>query len=386
MSVKYTEPRDFIQHINNSLVTQYLKQNYKKDFPVKENEDKEDLADRFIEFTHSLDERTRDQIYVELEYINELSSERHISAICNYHSDIDRQNDIEKFAKNNDERALVLYMKYKEQFDSYYARANIQSLKLKELQLPLNLPVDNFKDDHKVKELEQGIQKIYSTSLKGEKCKVKQFEDNKKIIVRAYIEDLPTRDTVFKGDKLDEKHVRKPVFDVIFVYTPALSLLGVKALGGREIVESLQRLFCKTMFDITTIDTNEVRYKIAETKDIINMKLVAKPEYGIERSYIKSIKLKKKGIPHKILIEVGGKENYQGTDGINAVLKELNLDLNDGWEPESIKIGIYFKKFGKGKRNQVTVAITPPNTCDLKNREQDDVVRKLLKDWGILLK
>ena len=28
-------------------------------------------------------------------------------------------------------------------------------------------------------------------------------------------------------------------------------------------------------------------------------------------------------------------------------------------------------------------SFTPPNTCDLKNRPQDDTVRKLLKDWGI---
>jgi hypothetical protein len=42
-----------------------------------------------------------------------------------------------------------------------------------------------------------------------------------------------------------------------------------------------------------------------------------------------------------------------------------------------------FKQIGKGRRKQVTVSITPPNSCDLKNRSQDDTVRKLLKDWGI---
>ena len=48
-------------------------------------------------------------------------------------------------------------------------------------------------------------------------------------------------------------------------------------------------------------------------------------------------------------------------------------------------ITIVFKQTGKGRRKQVQVSITPPNTCDLKNRPQDDVVRKLLKDWGIYM-
>ena len=88
-------------------------------------------------------------------------------------------------------------------------------------------------------------------------------------------------------------------------------------------------------------------------------------------------------MPHKLYIEVGGKDKYSGTDAVQGILKELNLDKNTGWEPENIKITVVFKQTGKGRRKQVSVSITPPNTCDLKNRPQDDTVRKLLKDWGI---
>jgi len=44
---------------------------------------------------------------------------------------------------------------------------------------------------------------------------------------------------------------------------------------------------------------------------------------------------------------------------------------------------VVFKQSGPGKRKQVSVIVAPPNTCTLKNREQDDIVRKLLRDLGI---
>ena len=113
------------------------------------------------------------------------------------------------------------------------------------------------------------------------------------------------------------------------------------------------------------------------------MNLVANASYGVERAYLKSIRLKNIGVPHKLYIDVGGKEQYSGTDAVQKILKELHLDRSTEWEPESIKITVVFKQIGRGRRKQVSVSITPPNTCDLKNRPQDDIVRKLLKDWGI---
>jgi hypothetical protein len=99
--------------------------------------------------------------------------------------------------------------------------------------------------------------------------------------------------------------------------------------------------------------------------------------------YLKSIRLKNKGVPHKLYIDVGGKAQYSGTDAVQQILKELRLDASNEWEPEGIKITVVFKQASKGRRKQVSVTITPPNTCDLKNRPQDDTVRKMLKDWGI---
>ncbi len=384
MSSHYSDPKDFVLHISGELISEYLKKLHNIDFPLgKKKETREECADRFIEFINTQSGILRDTVFMELEYVNSLSSENHISALCNSSPDINREEEIEKRANTYDERALLIFIYHQKDFDDYYSRANIQELGVKELSLPTIVEVSEINERSKIETFETKVQNVYRKSLKGEKCKIKVFQDDEKLILRAYLEDLPTRDTVFDGIKLDEKHIRKPVFDVVFVYTPELKMLGVRALGGKPVMSELQKLFCAHFLGIQNINTEAERYSLATVTDLANLNLVAEASYGVERVYLKSIRLKNKGVPHKLYIDVGGKEQYTGTDAVQKILKELRLDTSKEWEPESIKITVVFKQVGRGRRKQVSVTITPPNTCDLKNRPQDNVVRKLLKDWGI---
>ncbi len=83
---------------------------------------------------------------MEFEYINSLSSENHISALCNQSPDINREEVIEKRAENNDERALLAYINYADDFDEYYSRANIENSAVKELTLPKTVPLSDITD------------------------------------------------------------------------------------------------------------------------------------------------------------------------------------------------------------------------------------------------
>ena len=385
MASNYSDPRDFVMHISAPIIAEYLSKRHSVNFPLgKKDESREECADRFIDFIHKQNERLQDEVFMELEYINSLSSENHIKALCDTFSEIDREDVIEKDSTTYDERALRAFTHYPQQFDEYYGKANIEELGVKELTLPKVVPISEI-TVAKINSFQEKVQGVYKKSLKGEKCKIKTFPDADKLILRAYLEDLPTRDTVFDGKNLDEKHIRKPVFDVVFVYTPELKVLGVRALGGKDIIQALQKLFCAHFLGIPNVNTAEPRYFLTSVQNLTNLKLVPDATYGVERAYLKSIRLKNKGVPHKLYIDVGGREKYSGADAIQTILKELNLDRSTGWEAESIKITVVFKQTGKGRRKQVTVTVTPPSTCDLKNRKQDDIVRKLLKDWGIFI-
>lgn len=384
MASHYTDPRDFVLHIRGELIAEYLKKRYNVDFSVAdEKEMREKCADRFMEFINAQKEDLRDKVFMELEYVNALSSENHIAALCALAPSINREEVIEKRSQTYDERALLAFVNFPDEFDDYYSRANIEELGVKELTLPKVAPIADITGENKMREFEDKVQNVYRSLYKGEKCKIKTFPDGDKLLLRAYLENLPTRDIAFEGKLLDEKHIRKPVFDAVFIYKPELKMLGVRALGGKQVVSNLQKLFCSHFLGINNINTDEERYSLASIKDLSNLNLTAEPSYGVERAYLKSIRLKHRDIPHRIFINVGGKEQYTGTDEVQKILKDLGLDKDKGWDAESIKITVVFKQADKGRRKQVSVSITPPNTCNLKNRPQDDIIRKLLKDWGI---
>ncbi len=85
MASHYTDPRDFVLHVRGELLSEYLKKRHNKtDFPVGDKEEtREQCADRFIEYIKAQnDDAFRDRVYMELEYINALSSENHIIALC----------------------------------------------------------------------------------------------------------------------------------------------------------------------------------------------------------------------------------------------------------------------------------------------------------------
>ena len=98
MASQYTDPRDFAQHIRGELIAEYLKTRYSLDFSAqgKKDETREECADRFMEFMEKQDELTRDRVFMEFEYINALSSENHLTALCNHSPNIDREGVIEK--------------------------------------------------------------------------------------------------------------------------------------------------------------------------------------------------------------------------------------------------------------------------------------------------
>ncbi|MEK7583408.1 MAG: hypothetical protein AAB483_03360 [Patescibacteria group bacterium] len=387
MASHYSDQRDFIQHISPEIIKEYLKKIHSLDYTVPTKEEtREESADRTMQFIKKQEKVVQDRILMELDYVNALSSANHIEALCALAPHIKRKELIEDKSETNDERALLAYINYTKEFDEYYSMANIENCAVKELRLPKVKPIaELMANPETMSQFEKQIQGIYRQSYKGEQCKIKTFIDNDKLILRAYLEDLTTRDTAFVNGKLDEKVPRRAVFDAVFVYSQDRKMLGVRAIGGRDVVRDLQKLFCSHFLGIQDINTDEELYTLPSIKDIIKLNLVADATDGVERVYLKSIRLKSRGSPHKIYIDIGGRTLLTGTDAIQAILKELWLDANAGWEAEGIKITVVFRQSqsGKGRRKQVSVNITPPNHCDLKNRPQDDVVRKLLKDWGL---
>ena len=61
---------------------------------------------------------------------------------------------------------------------------------------------------------------------------------------------------------------------------------------------------------------------------------------------------------------------------------KMDIDLND-YDVKKFKLQVIFQAItGENGQDRVTVAVTHPDTCDLKDREIDNTVRELLKKNG----
>lgn len=383
MASQYSDPRDFILHIRGERIKEYLQKRHGFLFPTGNGEEtSDDRAARFMDFMYKQDEGVRDRVFAEIEYVNDLSSEPHIAGLCSYASHIDRQKEIEDKSKNNDERALVAYTNFPDEFDRYYSQANLEMLGgVREARLPKIVPIAEILNDKKMREFEKQVQAVYLEKYKGDKCIVRAFENDGKLMLRAYLEDLPTRDMIFEGKKLNDKHIRKNVFDALFVYNPSQRTLGVRAIGGKKIIAKLQKLFGQHFLN-ADINIDENLYVLPTTREVATLNLIPSPSSGVDRVYLSAIHLTNKIVRDRISFDVGGRSQSSGADAIQKRLNETSIGSSNEWNVDDIKITAVFKQTGKGRRKQVSTKITP-NGTDLKSRYQDDVVRELLKEWCI---
>lgn len=385
MASRITDPHNFVLHIRGELLSEYLKKCHGIDFPAGEkDEGKEELADRFSKFIKSCDKEKRASVYTRFETINDLSSGRHLDSLCqsNEHINSRRAELIEGRGRTYDEKALLAFMYYPEEFEKYHTRAWIEEKTLREFSLPVVATLSEITVAEKLLDFQNLVRKFYQKDYIGDECKAMLFADDDRFILRVYVQDREREEKVFKAGMIVGQSI-SPIFDVVFIYKQELSMLGVYAASGKNDEKELAKMFGAHFLGVE-ISTEPVRYKIGSIQDITKLNLSAPNlSYGIDRAYLKSIRLKHKEIPHKIFIDVAGRQQYTGTDAAQDILKQLGLDTNTGWEPYGIAITIIFKQVGAWRRKQVSVVITPPNTCTLKNREQDDTVRKYLKDLNI---
>jgi hypothetical protein len=387
MSTPYTDPKDFAMHISGEFLAEFLKKEFSIDFLVVKDEKSEQTSERFIDKIN--DHADRDKIFVALEGINEVSSARHIDGMYT-RSILERKAfDLEDYkrCKNYDERALWWFMNDRAIFDQYREFNDLEDLSgAKEIIIPVAYTKTSDEIiDKGFEELEKSVSSVYTKSLRGEKCKAKYWktEVDGTLIIRAYLEDLPTGELAFEGDEITSNKPHRPVFSVVYIYNPSQRMLGVKAIGGAESVESLQEIFCKLFLGCTLDQTEKRAFDLTNISDIANVELVTDPSDDVEQVYLKAVELRhKSGVAHSVRVDVGGKEKSAGTDGIKDLLGEIGLNNLSQWEVKKIELKFIFRRtLAVARKRQITVRITPDG-CSLKQRKEDKVIRGLLQKWG----
>ena len=413
MASSITDPKDFAQHINEKMLADFLTmQSPKIPFDIKGEKPKgkkrvsEDAVERFIKAIENLSDRKRAQwLFGEMLYVNALSEQRHIDNLESQANEDGIDFDIEDYGKCacHDERALWWYIHHRNVFDKYFERAETKNLAgLKELIIKDEHIVEKEKiaDENKLIAFGEEIAKIFQNVLRGKKFRASHFLEKDCVFVRVYLENLPENQLIFIDEKERQSAIgRTPsirsLFNTLFVYNPNEKTLGIRTVKPAENVPKLADLFCKTFLNCTYADTIERKYNIENQGSIKKLELTPEPMSGIERCYLKAVEYKKVGDLTKTLrLDIGGRENYTGTSGmeemINTVFKKENDENNGGtkeseWIPKKFEIKFIFRKADEtnGRKRQITAHLTRRGT-NLKNTPEDQKIREFLKAKGFI--
>ncbi len=403
MASNIPDPRHFAQHINEKMLEEFLKKQNPPitftlvgDNPTKRKRVSEDAVNRFVEAIENLNDKEKaEYLFMEMVYINALSSERHTTNLENEALEKGIVYDITDYAKCEcyDERALWWYMHHKDIFDSYFERADTENLAgLREVVIKDEHIVtkEQIADEKKLLAFGEGVAKIYENTLRGKKFKVSHFLEKECALVRVYLQNLPNNQLVFVDEKGAQPRVgRTPtvrsLFSIVLVYSPTEKTLGIRSDNPKENVPKLGDLFCQTFLNCTYADTTERKYNVENRGSIEKLELTPDPMSDIERCYLKAVEYARRGEATKTLrLDIGGKQSHEGTGVMEAYIKQAGIKENE-WIPKKFEIKFIFRKVDetKGRKRQMTTTITKRGD-NTKNTKEDQKIKQFLIEKGFV--
>ncbi len=370
----------FLMKISPDLLSQYAK-HHGIDFKTKTEGASEKIADEFIKVIEKVPQNTQGKFWGEAIDIDEIGTGNGCDYLLNraHAKGLNiKQKDYEKL-QNAKERAIYFYLNFPDLFSETCDEYNIENLQGWRAEKTVSKSLEEILPN--IPDFKYGLSVLYGKEYKGKNLKVKHVKRGETVTFIAYIEDLFTNDTSFKDGDLDTKIPRKPVFSAYFLYRPNQGILEVKAKGGKKRIRQLQEEFIKHMLKESPNITNEARYDFDKIQNIDALTFPTEAKDLVESVTLKALRLIHNTTKKRLSIDLGNNRG-EGTEAIIKSLKEMNIDLFD-YQVTQCKIEVIFDNLGKGRKRKLTVTITYPNICDLKERDIDIAVGRLLKKWKL---
>lgn len=373
--------------ISPAMLTDYAAQ-HDIDLSLKENwKNSEDYAQTALSLVEKESEAKQGIFWMDIDDIESMSTQEACEYLLNrLHEDGKSLDDetVEGF-KCLCQQAMYFYIHHKdlfyETFDSYSIDVKQGWKGRKTVSLPLDKFIDNIED------FKKALKSLYKKEYKGKKIKIRYDDKGDRVIFTAHIEDVFTTDTEFEKDKevLNNKKPRKPVFPINFLYMPDEGVLQVKAKGGKARIQELQNIFIEHFLKADPEEFADIpRFSFDKVQAIRVLTFPVATQDGVESVTLKGLKIAHKESHSIYSIDIVPAEGKVGVQQMLEELEAMNIELEE-FEIKKFKVKVVFRPTSKGRRREVTAEITHPDGCNLKQRQIDVIVYKLLKKWELVL-
>jgi hypothetical protein len=387
MSRNYSQ-KTFLRLTPNHILKEYF---HRKDLLKDIDFDKlgETEIDTIAEAMDELSDKQRNNIEAEFRKINEMTYEKGVLLLIEeagyvYHN-IDLLPIFEPM-KNHYEKAFWVFLNHREvfeiasDFDGMDRTGTWNSRKVGAGLVPA------VEEENKQK-LANSVSEFYKKQGRGQRCHVDNYlrQQPERHCYFVYPEDYATTELGFDDEGKFSHRLRKPAFEVIFVYRPESGILEVSAKGGMKVVEALQEILCKTILGLDGLPKQEKKpFDLSRLKQK-TLKFATEPTDGIEKVTLVMLRLDLPGIGNRrITLEASSSNDEQPVYTlIEKALNKTNIPLDKAVITRA-KIQIKFAARDGKRSKPLTFEITNSDRCTLKDDPLDQIAKKYLEKWGFV--
>lgn len=240
-----------------------------------------------------------------------------------------------------------------------------------------------------LRELGEAIKNYFVTTQgRGEHCQVDTYFRGRRLnYFFAYPQDYVDTFVGYDGDGTLKRRPHNPAFEIVFVFDEGEGALDLFVQGDKQVRQDLQKLFSRIILGEELGEENAASapYHLNGLKQR-GFAFPTDPADGITEVRIKEMSLSMiDRARRRIILDVGPKGSRDDIhDLIETALHEQRLPLS-AVNVSSVVLQLQFANTtGRGRRHKtVTVRISYPDSCSLKDKPEHITARKCLRQWEI---
>lgn len=284
------------------------------------------------------------------------------------------------------ERAFRFFLEHPAIFEEASALARWENLPRRSTERRNGMPkVAPAINEQTLAQFGAGLSQYYQqTQGRGEHCKVEHFVRAGHIdFLFAYPADYPDTMLCYEDDGNFARKEWKPAFEVVIMFDRNLGVAEFFAEGSADVRESIAGIFARSVLGVDEVP-KRVPKPPYDLQPLLNPNFgfPTRPEDNILHVRLKSIRLQKWNDDGRILFEMGGRNSRKSAiDLVAEVLNEVRLP-RDTFRVTQAGFQAVFEN-GTKRGKTVSFTITAPAGCSLRDSDEDMILRRCLRDWGI---
>ena len=236
------------------------------------------------------------------------------------------------------------------------------------------------------KRLGQAISDYYrSKEGRGHACHVDHYRRDERLYWFAYPEDYAVGRLVYDHEHQLELQTQRPAFEVIFVHSTGEGSLDIWVRGDKQVVVDLQRIFGSVVLGVDLAFEQEAGV-VYQLDGLVSRDFPFALEAGdgVETVHVSRLKLRLMTWGNKrITLEANTRDEPDAIYNLlDDVLASERLSRNR-LQVTAATIKVVFRPVDDARRKTLTFDVSHPDSCSLKYEPRHEVVKDLLKRWGI---